>query len=57
MHDSTAQNSLYACAADPCDGDGALVRPGADGQSSVDLPRIERAVREILIAVGENPDR
>jgi GTP cyclohydrolase I len=31
-----------------------------DGQivsSSVDLPRIERAVREILAAVGENPDR
>jgi GTP cyclohydrolase I len=25
--------------------------------SSVDLPRIERAVREILAAVGENPDR
>lgn len=24
---------------------------------SVDLPRIERAVREILLAVGENPDR
>jgi len=24
---------------------------------SVDLPRIERAVREILMAVGENPDR
>lgn len=24
---------------------------------SVDLPRIERAVREILIAVGEDPDR
>lgn len=23
----------------------------------VDLPRIERAVREILIAIGENPDR
>jgi GTP cyclohydrolase I len=23
----------------------------------VDLPRIQRAVREILIAVGENPDR
>ncbi|MCG3199139.1 MAG: GTP cyclohydrolase 1 [bacterium] len=23
----------------------------------IDLPRIERAVREILIAVGENPDR
>ncbi len=30
----------------------------ADGQRSpVDLPRIERAVREILAAVGENPDR
>ena len=25
--------------------------------SSIDLPRIERAVREILIAVGEDPDR
>jgi len=25
--------------------------------SSIDLPRIEAAVREILIAVGENPDR
>jgi len=25
--------------------------------SRVDLPRIERAVREILLAVGENPDR
>ncbi len=25
--------------------------------SQVDLPRIERAVREILAAVGENPDR
>ncbi|HEV8043846.1 MAG TPA: GTP cyclohydrolase I FolE, partial [Rubrobacter sp.] len=23
----------------------------------VDLPRIERAVREILVAIGENPDR
>jgi GTP cyclohydrolase IA len=25
--------------------------------ANVDLPRIERAIREILIAVGENPDR
>ena len=25
--------------------------------TAMDLPRIERAVREILIAVGENPDR
>jgi GTP cyclohydrolase I len=32
---------------------------GAAGQApgQVDLPRIERAVREILAAVGENPDR
>ncbi len=27
------------------------------GRSGVDLPRIERAVREILAAVGEDPDR
>ena len=29
----------------------------AELATGVDLPRIERAVREILIAVGENPDR
>jgi GTP cyclohydrolase I len=34
--------------------DAAALAPGA-GQ--VDLPRIERAVREILFAVGEDPDR
>jgi GTP cyclohydrolase I len=28
-----------------------------DGETPVDLARIERAVREILSAVGENPDR
>jgi GTP cyclohydrolase I len=27
------------------------------GNGEVDLPRIERAVREILLAVGEDPDR
>ena len=27
------------------------------GKMPVDQPRIERAVREILLAVGENPDR
>jgi len=35
-------------------------RPAGDGETpagEVDLPRIERAVREILQAVGENPDR
>jgi GTP cyclohydrolase I len=30
---------------------------GSDVESTVDLGRIERAVREILIAVGEDPDR
>jgi GTP cyclohydrolase I len=29
----------------------------ANGRPTVDLPRIERAVREILAAVGEDPDR
>ena len=29
----------------------------SNGKPAVDLPRIERAVREILSAVGENPDR
>ncbi|MGC9670332.1 GTP cyclohydrolase I FolE [Planosporangium sp. 12N6] len=30
---------------------------GTSVESAVDLPRIEAAVREILIAVGEDPDR
>ena len=30
---------------------------GMDGAGPVDLPRIERAVREILLAIGEDPDR
>lgn len=30
---------------------------GVGVETTVDLPRIERAVREILIAVGEDPDR
>src|SRR6266567_1615679 len=30
---------------------------GAPSDIKVDLPRIERAVREILAAVGEDPDR
>ncbi|MFM8580397.1 MAG: GTP cyclohydrolase I FolE [Planctomycetaceae bacterium] len=42
----------------PCTGatcsDLAAATPGG---TPVDLPRIERAVREILAAVGENPDR
>ncbi|MGH3739044.1 MAG: GTP cyclohydrolase I FolE [Micromonosporaceae bacterium] len=30
---------------------------GTPVESAVDLPRIEQAVREILIAIGEDPDR
>ena len=32
-------------------------QPVGDPASTVDLPRIEKAVREILIAIGENPER
>ncbi|HMN41261.1 MAG TPA: GTP cyclohydrolase I FolE [Phycisphaerales bacterium] len=32
-------------------------RPSTAKGPGVDLPRIERAVREILIAIGEDPDR
>ncbi|WP_344170971.1 GTP cyclohydrolase I FolE [Pilimelia columellifera] len=35
--------------------DGRLT--GGPVEGAVDLPRIERAVREILLAVGEDPDR
>lgn len=37
-----------------------IVSGGINGtpvDEAVDLPRIERAVREILIAIGEDPDR
>ncbi len=34
-----------------------VVRNGKDGPSNVDHARIEAAVREILLAVGEDPDR
>jgi GTP cyclohydrolase I len=42
-------NDTPSCVADPMDG-----RPIPP---VLDLPRIERAVREILLAIGENPDR
>ena len=32
-------------------------REFAPAGSGFDIPRIERAVREILLAIGENPDR
>src|SRR6476660_3673391 len=37
--------------------DGPDARPADMPPANVDLPRIEKAVREILLAVGENPDR
>ncbi len=39
------------------DGDPTDARPAAMVPARVDVPRIERAVREILLAVGEDPDR
>jgi len=40
-----------------CGAEWALDIPGARGSGRVDLDRIRRAVREILAAVGEDPDR
>jgi GTP cyclohydrolase I len=39
------------------DGDVSDAPPIESTNGKIDLPRIERAVREILSAVGENPDR
>ncbi len=35
----------------------ASVQPEGTSGQTIDIPRIERAVREILLAVGEDPDR
>jgi GTP cyclohydrolase IA len=32
-------------------------QPAGSSDNGVDIPRIEKAVREILMAIGENPDR
>ncbi|MFM8286955.1 MAG: GTP cyclohydrolase I FolE [Planctomycetaceae bacterium] len=50
---SSATPPETPCTGAPCS-DLAAATPGG---TPVDLPRIERAVREILAAVGENPDR
>jgi GTP cyclohydrolase IA len=34
-----------------------LSRPDRHPTAGIDLPRVERAVRELLIAIGEDPDR
>ncbi len=47
---------LDSDAKDDCVGGGGTAAVGG-GNPQVDLPRIERAVREILAAVGEDPDR
>lgn len=39
------------------DGGGVQIATALSGRPTVDQPRIEAAVREILIAIGENPDR
>src|SRR5437764_11748932 len=39
------------------DDDASDPKPAEMPPAPVDIPRIERAVREILLAVGENPDR
>lgn len=37
--------------------DSHAAQPEGQGAHAVDRPRIERAVREILLAIGEDPDR
>jgi GTP cyclohydrolase I len=54
MSEAADRDSPGACSAAGGEAGSALV---AAASGAVDLPRIERAVREILIAVGEDPDR
>src|SRR5215218_9238321 len=52
-----AENSHSSCGGDDeCASDAAAASPAA-AKSPVDQERIRRAVREILSAVGEDPDR
>lgn len=47
-----------ACVGGPGDtDDSSASQSGGEGAHAVDRPRIERAVREILLAIGEDPDR
>lgn len=55
---SSANENNCSAAADHGSLSGELDETAESGVSqTVDLPRIERAVREILIAVGEDPER
>ena len=58
MTSSAHDGSLPKFKTGPCSADEEPALPAATaGASGVDYPRIERAVREILAAVGEDPDR
>jgi GTP cyclohydrolase I len=48
-----SKGALPGCCNDEDDGE----RPGRALRSKIDLDRIRRAVREILLAVGEDPER
>jgi GTP cyclohydrolase I len=53
--DSTDENDDCVHDATVSDGQTSVLKPAKPAK--VDLPRIQRAVREILAAVGEDPDR
>ena len=42
---------------DTCVADPPTASPSLNGDTPIDQPRIQRAVREILLAIGEDPDR
>ncbi|MCC7420743.1 MAG: GTP cyclohydrolase I FolE [Planctomycetaceae bacterium] len=46
-----------ACVGAPGDTEESQAQSEGQGAHAVDRPRIERAVREILLAIGEDPDR
>ena len=46
-----------ACVGAPGDTEESKAQTEGQGAHAVDRPRIERAVREILLAIGEDPDR
>jgi GTP cyclohydrolase IA len=52
-----ASRNLSKRTAETAHGEGNHAPAQRPAQTAVDLPRIERAVREILLAVGEDPDR
>lgn len=61
-HAEDSDSGAIEAAGLACCGDHGSATDGARAQSDgatggVDLPRIARAVREILVAVGEDPDR